>query len=96
MAVATAGALLFTFPNNLYLKSGQVQHFVAYYLPIVLYCATSAIANVHRARVHSCLLSAAAGSLYGLCFSTGYYISWFFGIALMVFAPIFIWQAGLR
>jgi hypothetical protein len=34
VAVATAGALLFTFPNNLYLKSGQVQHFVAYYLPI--------------------------------------------------------------
>ena len=91
-AVATAGALLFTFPNNLYLKSGQVQHFVAYYLPIVLYCATSAIANVHRARVRSCFLGAAAGSLYGLCFSTGYYISWFFGIALMVFAPIFIWQ----
>ena len=92
VAVATAGALLFTFPNNLYLKSGQVQHFVAYYLPIVLYCATSAIADVHRARVRSCLLSAAAGILCGLCFSTGYYISWFFGIALLVFAPIFIWQ----
>ena len=66
VAVATAGALLFTFPNNLYLKSGQVQHFVAYYLPIVLYCATSAIADVHRARVRSCLLSAAAGILCGL------------------------------
>jgi hypothetical protein len=92
VAVATAGALLFTFPNNLYLKSGQVQHFVAYYLPIVLYCATSAIADVHRARVRSCLLSAAAGILCGLVFSTGYYISWFFGIALVVFAPIFIWQ----
>jgi hypothetical protein len=92
VAVATAGALLFTFPNNLYVKSWQVQHFVAYYLPIVLYCATSAIANVHRASVRSCFLGAAAGSLYGLCFSTGYYISWFFGIALMVFAPIFIWQ----
>jgi hypothetical protein len=69
-----------------------VQHFVAYYLPVVLYCAASAIANVHRARVRSCLLGAAAGILYGLCFSTGYYISWFCGIALFVFAPIFIWQ----
>ena len=92
MMVATAGALLFTFPNNLYLKSGQAQHFVAYYLPVVLYCAVSAIANLHRARVRSCLLGAAAGILYGLVFSTGYYISWFFGIALLVFAPVFIWQ----
>src|SRR5262245_48113439 len=92
LIVASAGALLFTFPNNLYLKSGQVQHFAAYYLPVVLYCAASAVADVHRARVRACLLSATAGILYGLCFSTGYYISWFFGIALLIFAPVFIWQ----
>jgi hypothetical protein len=96
VTVATAAALLFVFPNNLYLKSGHMQHFVVYYLPIVLYCAAFAITAVHRARLRSCLLGAVAGLIYGLCFSTGYYISWFFGVAMLFFAPIFFGRHGPR
>jgi hypothetical protein len=87
--VASLTALIFVFPNNLFLKSNHQQHFAVYYLAVVAYCAVAALIDLHAKPRHAYLLGASAGGLYGLTFSTGYYIAWFFGLALFIFVPIF-------
>ena len=37
--VASLGALIFTFANNLYLTAGHFQQFAVYYIPIIAYCS---------------------------------------------------------
>jgi hypothetical protein len=86
--LASLAALLFTFANNLYLKSGHLQHFAVYYIPIIAYCALIAVTDLHKRPIRACLLAAFAAGLYGLLFSTGYYMTWFFGLGLLIFAPI--------
>ncbi len=72
----------------MFLKSGQLQHFTVYYIPLVAYCGLVAVSDLHRRPVRACLLGAAAAALYGLLLSTGYYMAWFFALALMIFVPI--------
>ncbi len=91
--LASLAALLFTFANNLYLKSGHLQHFAVYYIPIIAYCALIAITDVHRRPRRAYLLAAFAAGLYGLLFSTGYYMAWFFGLGLLIFTPIAVFIA---
>jgi hypothetical protein len=86
--LAAPAALIFTFPNNLYLKSGHLQHFTVYYIPIIAYCGLLAVSEIHLRPLRAYLLAAFAAALYGLIFSTGYYMAWFFGLALLIFAPI--------
>ena len=86
--LAALGALLFTFANNLYLKSGHLQHFAVYYIPVVAYCGLAAVSALHRRPLRACLLGGFAAGLFGLLFSTGYYMAWFFGLALLIAAPI--------
>lgn len=88
--MASLAAFIFTFANNLFLKSGHLQHFTVYYIPIIAYCGLLAISDVHRRPVRAYVLGAFAAGLYGLLFSTGYYMAWFFGIALLIFTPIFV------
>ncbi len=88
LLMASFAALTFTFANNLYLKSGHLQHFAVYYIPIIVYCGLLAASEVQRRPVRAHLLGAFAAGLYGLLFSTGYYMAWFFGFALLIFAPI--------
>lgn len=85
--IACLASLIFTFPNNLFLKSGHQQHFAVYYLPPIMYCTLAAITSVHANRWRAYILGAIAGGLYGLLFSTGYYVAWFFGLALLIFIP---------
>ena len=91
--IASLAAFIFTFPNNLFLKSGHLQHFTIYYIPIVAYCGLIAVSDLHRRPMRSYLLGAIAASLCGILFSTGYYMAWFFGLALLIFIPIAIFMA---
>ena len=86
--LASLAALIFTFANNLYLKSGHLQHFAVYYIPVIVYCGLLAVSDVHRRPLRAYLLAAFAAGLYGLLFSTGYYMAWFFGLGLLIFTPI--------
>ena len=104
--MAALAALIFTFANNQYLKSVHLQHFAIYYLPIVAYCAVRAVDELHRRPLVSCLLGAFAAGLFGAVFSTGYYMAWFFALALLISTPIAAyiarkevaawWRAGPR
>jgi hypothetical protein len=91
--LASLAALIFTFANNLYLKSGHLQHFAVYYIPVIVYCGLLAVSDVHRRPLRAYLLAAFTGGLYGLLFSTGYYMAWFFGVGLLISAPIFVYVA---
>jgi hypothetical protein len=93
VALASLGALLFTFPSNLFLKSGHLQHFAVYYIPVIAYCSWVAVVDLHRRPLRAYLLAAFAAGLYGLVFSTGYYMAWFFGLGLLIFAPIAVYFA---
>jgi hypothetical protein len=98
MLLAAIAALLVTFPNNLFLKSGHQQHFAVYYLPLVAYLMVSAIAAVHRRPAVAGILGAMAGLIGALVFSTGYYMAWFFGLGLFIFVPVvcrFAWPVVL-
>ena len=86
--LASLAALIFTFANNLYLKSNHLQHFAVYYIPVIVYCGLVAVSDVHRRPFRAYLLAAFAAGLYGLLFSTGYYMAWFFGLGLLIFTPI--------
>jgi len=88
VTLASLGALLFTFPNNLFLKSGHLQHFAVYFIPVIAYCALVAVSDLQRRPLRAYLLAAFAAGLYGLVFSTGYYMAWFFGLGLLIFTPI--------
>lgn len=102
--LASLAALLFTFANNLYLKSNHLQHFAVYYIPIIVYCGSLAVTDLHKRPIRAHLLTAFAAGLYGLLFSTGYYMAWFFGLGLLIFTPIAVgvawpqarawWSAG--
>ncbi len=91
--LASLGSLIFTFANNLYLKSNHLQHFAVYYVPVIVYCGSLAVTDVHRRPLRAYLLAAFAAGLYGLLFSTGYYMAWFFGLGLLIFTPIAVFIA---
>ncbi len=91
--LASLAALIFTFANNLYLKSNHLQHFAVYYIPVIVYCGLLAVSDVHRRPRRAYLLGAFAAALYGLLFSTGYYMAWFFGLGLLIFTPIVVYVA---
>jgi hypothetical protein len=88
--IASSVALLFVFPNNLFLAaaSSHLQLFAVYYLPIIAYCANASIINLHTKPYRAYFLGTCSGGIFGLLFSTGYYVAWFFGVALLIFAPI--------
>jgi hypothetical protein len=86
--LASLAALIFTFPNNLYLESFHPQCFAVYYIPIIAYCGLLAVSELHQRPVRAYLLGAFAAGLYGVLFSTAYYIAWFFGLGLLICTPI--------
>jgi hypothetical protein len=93
VATAIFSSILFTFANNLYVNANHLQLFAIYYVPLVAYLAVYAITNVHKNKNRSLVAGGFAGFLYGLLFSTAFYMAWFFGLALLIFTPIFVFQA---
>ena len=96
VVIAVFASILFTFANNLYVNANHLQLFAIYYVPIVAYLAVYANIWIHKNKKRSLIAGGAAGLLYGLLFSTGYYVAWLFGLALLIFTPIFVflsWRA---
>jgi hypothetical protein len=96
VVISACSSFLLTFANNLYVNSVHPQLFMIYYIPVVAYLASYAIAGIHNHKNHSLIAGSIAGLLYGFLFSTGFYIAWFFGLCLLIFVPIFIlvsWRA---
>jgi hypothetical protein len=83
--LASLAALIFTFPNNLYLESFHPQCFAVYYIPLIAYCGLLAVTELHQRPVRAYLLGAFTAGMYGVLFSTAYYIAWFFWAGLADF-----------
>jgi hypothetical protein len=94
--LASLAALIFTFPNNLYLESFHPQCFAVYYIPLIAYCGLLAVTELHQRPVRAYLLGAFTAGMYGVLFSTAYYIAWFFGLGLLIFTPIAGYTAWLQ
>jgi MFS family permease len=90
IALASVAALLFTFANNFFLKGGHPQLFGAYFLPVVAYCTFRAIEEVQTSLRRGLAFGSIAAVLLGLLFPTGFYMAWFFGLALLVFVPVLV------
>ena len=88
--IAVFASFTFTFANNLYVNANHLQLFSIYYVPVAAYLGIYAIVEIHTNKIRSLIAGGAAGLLYGLLFSTGYYTAWFFGLSLLIFTPIFI------
>jgi hypothetical protein len=88
--IAVFASFIFTFANNLFVNANHLQLFAIYYAPVAAYFGTYAIVEIHTNKIRSLIAGGAAGLLYGLLFSTGYYTAWFFGLSLLIFTPIFI------
>ena len=90
VVTAAFSSFLFTFANNLYVNANHLQLFTIYYVPVVAYLAIYAVTTIHKDKYRSLLAGALAGLLYGLLFPTGFYVAWFFGLALLIFTLIFV------
>ena len=87
-AIAAVGAVVMTFPNNLYIKSLHVQHFAVYYLPVVAWGVALAVMEIHTRPRRAYVAGGAAGVVLGMVFSTGFYMAWFVGLGLVVLTVI--------
>jgi hypothetical protein len=95
--IAVFASFIFTFANNLFVNAYHLQLFTIYYVPAVAYLSILAITEIHKQKKISLIAAGAAGLLYGLLFSTEFYIAWFFGISIIIFSLTFIgvsWRAA--
>jgi len=88
--IAVFASFIFTFANNLFVNANHLQLFAIYYAPVAAYFGTYAIVEIHTNKIRSLIAGGAAGLLYGLLFSTGYYTAWFFGLSLLIFEALLI------
>jgi hypothetical protein len=86
--MGTVPAFLYTFANNLFLKSIHPQHFVCYLVPVIALCTIFSLANLHRFPHRACTVAGVGALLFGLMFSTSFYIAWFFAFDLLIFIPV--------
>ena len=96
--VCVALATSFAFANNLYIKSGHLQLYSVYWLPLLLILLLKASTAVDRnVRI---AWGAASGALLGLIFYSTFYIAWFTVLATLIFTVaivMFRWHAiGIR
>lgn len=84
--IALAAAGLISFPNDLFLKAvfGHLTTFAIYFLPPIIAIATRGLRNFPQVSASSVAFVALASALYGLLFSTGYYIAWMFGLTVLI------------
>jgi hypothetical protein len=89
VVTAVFSSFLFAFANNLYVNANHLQMFTVCYVPVVAYLAVYAITEILERKNASLIAGSISGLLYGLLFSTGFYMSWFFGLGLLIFTSIF-------
>lgn len=84
--IAATAAAIATFSSNLFSSSVQLQHFAIHYIPAIVLCGTEA-AQTLRTNPRRAMIFACVGSLlYGLLFSTSFYVAWFLTLDIMLFA----------
>jgi hypothetical protein len=93
--IASGSAFIVTFANNLFVSvaSSHTQQLASYYIPIIVFSGLLAVTNINRHPKRAYFCGAIAGGIYGLLFSTGYYMAWFFGLALCIFIPSAVYTA---
>ncbi|HVA73829.1 MAG TPA: hypothetical protein VNF71_04635 [Acidimicrobiales bacterium] len=79
--IALAGALVFTFANDLFLHAGSFQFSGIYFVPLVLLLGALAFRSRSARPTRSLLLGGSCGLLAALLFLSTYYISWFAALA---------------
>lgn len=89
LAILSAG--LFAFGHALYMKMIHSQHLAIHFLPIVGLLALSALLR-ERPPARTAAFAFAAGLLYGLAFTTGFYMPWFFTFFLVLALPVFVFR----
>jgi hypothetical protein len=89
--IASVAAILSVFSNNLFLKGVHPQHFVVYFLPVVAVCAFFALTNLYRSPHRALAVAGVGGLLFGMTFSTSFYIAWFFTLDLIFFIPVVLY-----
>jgi len=87
LAILSAG--LFAFSHALYMKIIHSQHLAIHFLPIVGLLALSALLR-EKPPARTAIFAFAAGLLYGLVFTTGFYMPWFFTFFLLLALPVFV------
>ncbi|ABD07927.1 conserved hypothetical protein [Rhodopseudomonas palustris HaA2] len=89
-AIAICAAVLITFPNNLMVKTAEAHpnFFALYYVPCIVLLALWAIEDFPRPTKWSLVRAGLTGLLFGLLFSTLFYIAWLF-----VFTALFALSA---
>jgi hypothetical protein len=89
LAIVSAG--LFAFGHALYMKIIHSQHLAIHFLPIVGLLALSALLR-ERSPPKTAAFALAAGLLYGLVFTTGFYMPFFFSLFLLLALPFFAFR----
>ena len=79
--VALAGALVFTFANDLFLHSGSFQFSGMYFVPLVLLLGVLAWRRRADRPWRAAALGAGCGLLAALLFYSTYYVAWFSALA---------------
>lgn len=89
LAILSAG--IFAFGHGLYMKIIHSQHLAIHFLPIVGLLALSALLR-ESPPARTAAFAFAAGLLYGLAFTTGFYMPWFFTFFLLLALPVFAFR----
>ena len=84
-ALAIGASVLITFPNNLMFKTTEAHpnFFALYYVPCIVLLALWTIEAFPRPTRWSFARAGLAGLLYGLLFSTSFYVAWLFALTLL-------------
>lgn len=82
--VALAGALVFTFANDLFLHAGSFQFSGIYFVPLIMLLGVFAWRRRSDRPARSAALGAGCGLLAALLFYSTYYVAWFSALAVGV------------
>ncbi|MCU1393886.1 MAG: hypothetical protein JWM34_2314 [Ilumatobacteraceae bacterium] len=88
ISVCAALATIFVFANNMAVKSGHLQLYSLYWLPVLMLLVRAALRSPDRWR--AALWGAGAGGFLGLLFFSTYYIAWFAVFSTCVFAATMV------
>ncbi|MBV9242589.1 MAG: hypothetical protein JO314_11335, partial [Acidobacteria bacterium] len=84
--IAAAAAAVATFSNNLFQSSVQLQHFAIHYIPAIVLCGIDAVQTLRTNPLRATACACVGSLLYGLLFSTSFYVAWFFTLDIVLFA----------
>jgi len=79
-AIAICAGVLITFPNNLMVKTAEAHpnFFALYYVPCIVLLALWAVEDFPRPTRWSLIRAGLTGLMFGLLFSTLFYVAWLF------------------